>query len=157
MATGHVYMIETEEGPVKIGVAINSLERLKRLQTGAASRLRLAYVEPVLNGHAGEIERAAHQLLADRRAHGEWFNVTVLDARGAIAAATAGERARKPSSRPIRNKHLSGQVEMPPHLCRTARGILGWTRNDLAAATGLSAIWRAAHKDETSSRGKPTP
>ena len=45
MATGHVYVIETEGGPVKIGVAINPSERLKQLQTGAWIGLMRAWAK----------------------------------------------------------------------------------------------------------------
>jgi len=56
----------------KIGIAINPQRRLRELQTGSSTRLRV--INDIEMDDAEKIERAVHALLDACRLHGEWFN-----------------------------------------------------------------------------------
>ncbi len=64
-----VYFIASESGPIKIGIAVNPINRLKGLQTGHHEKLSLL---ATCDG-GGEQERAYHAQFATCRLHGEWF------------------------------------------------------------------------------------
>lgn len=55
--------------PIKVGIAIDPLERMRGLQTACPWRLHLLYVIP----GAREMERALHMRLSGSRMEGEWF------------------------------------------------------------------------------------
>lgn len=68
---GMVYVLRDDaNGRVKIGTALNPLARLRNLQTGSSTRLRLVAIMP--GGRAGE--RALHDIWPERRLSGEWFD-----------------------------------------------------------------------------------
>jgi hypothetical protein len=74
-ATGHVYLIRVvDTNMVKIGYTTNPVRhRMSQLQVGNPNALEiLALVE---TPRYKEIERELHQLLANRRVRGEWFNL----------------------------------------------------------------------------------
>lgn len=87
-----VYAIaEPAPGPIKIGISKNVHARLSAIQSDQPAKLSIVYAvraaEPRL------IERAAHRRLVERRAGGEWFNVSRREAVDAIDAAIgAGNR-----------------------------------------------------------------
>jgi len=65
-----VYFVASENGKrVKIGRSINPASRLKSLQSGSPSALRLVAVWPGGNS----LERQLHERFATSRLHGEWF------------------------------------------------------------------------------------
>lgn len=67
-----VYFITCRKtGMVKIGCAYDPFERLKTLQTGSPTKLK---IEALLKG-AAKREREIHKLLAKHRVHGEWFRI----------------------------------------------------------------------------------
>ncbi|MFC8765121.1 GIY-YIG nuclease family protein [Streptomyces sp. NPDC057193] len=67
-----VYLIGSAESPlVKIGWTDNPERRLRTLQTGSAVPLA---VLALFEGGA-IVERALHRRFADKRQHGEWFNL----------------------------------------------------------------------------------
>lgn len=76
---GHLYVIRnTETGRCKIGFSKSPEKRLKDLQTGADALLEIAYQTPEVLAPKG-VERILHDKSAERRAVGEWFNVTLDD------------------------------------------------------------------------------
>lgn len=76
---GHLYVIRnTETGRCKIGFSKSPEKRLKDLQTGADALLEIAYQTPEVLAPK-EVERILHDKFAERRAVGEWFNVTLDD------------------------------------------------------------------------------
>ena len=83
---------ESASGPVKIGISANIARRLPALQTGNPRPLHV-YASMKLS-NAREVEQMAHKFLADRQLVGEWFNVPVADAMGAVDLIVQG---RKPS------------------------------------------------------------
>jgi hypothetical protein len=70
MAEQYVYFIQAgDSGPIKIGTAMDTLKRLKQLQTSSAEAL-------VVLGHREgdeELEEALHERFAEHRLRGEWF------------------------------------------------------------------------------------
>lgn len=81
-----IYVIRSEGGPLKIGVAKNPKGRLASLQTASASKLHLSFVTD-LTEDATAIESAAHHILRLKRLNGEWFAASVDEARQAISDA----------------------------------------------------------------------
>lgn len=75
LGTAFVYFIqEGEDGPIKIGWAINPFQRLKQLQTGNADSLRLVYYEDLCDRRAAQLtETALHREFRGHRVRGEWF------------------------------------------------------------------------------------
>lgn len=57
-------------GPIKIGISVSPAQRIKALNTGAATPLDLIVAIP--GGRA--IEEVLHRLFAGGRLHGEWFS-----------------------------------------------------------------------------------
>ena len=92
MTGSFVYVIKGSAGHHKIGVSTDPIARLSALQTGSHEELDFAYIG-VTPGSGYAIERAAHDLLQDRRRSGEWFAVPASIAIGAVieAAGRVGE------------------------------------------------------------------
>lgn len=92
----HLYVIGLSDGPQKVGIAYNPLQRLSNLQVSSAGELKAAITICLPRTIAIEVERYAHWLLKDRHIRGEWFNVTpaeaVKAARAARSAVQRGER-----------------------------------------------------------------
>lgn len=64
-----VYFIGAASGPIKIGIAVRPLDRLKTLQTGHHEKLEL-----LATCEGGQAQEAAyHKQFRVRRLHGEWF------------------------------------------------------------------------------------
>lgn len=70
----------------KIGFSVCAETRLKELQIGCPFRLSLSAAVAV-NAKGRTIERGAHTALAKYRKHGEWFDVSPLEAVEAILGA----------------------------------------------------------------------
>lgn len=94
-AQAYVYVIGTEDGPQKIGIANNPESRRAIFQTGNPEPLMLAASVPVLKHEALSVERYAHWLLEGSRIRGEWFNVSPDEALEAVEAAVKAVRDRK--------------------------------------------------------------
>lgn len=74
-----VYLIQSlEEGYYKIGVSKNPKKRIKQLQTGNSSELKLIHSYP--SEYAHKIEKAIHNLLKHCKKEGEWFDMSLPDA-----------------------------------------------------------------------------
>lgn len=70
----YVYLIQSlEEGYYKIGVSKNPKKRLKQLQTGNSSELKLINFYP--SEYADKIEKTIHNLLSHNKKEGEWFDI----------------------------------------------------------------------------------
>ncbi len=70
----HVYVIEDENGHIKIGIAGNVAKRISSIDTASAYEITNQYESPSC-ANARKIEKAAHKHFVDRRKKGEWFNV----------------------------------------------------------------------------------
>lgn len=85
-----VYIIAPRRaGPVKIGVAGDARRRLATFQTAHWGRLKL-YAN-IRTCNARGLEAAAHRHLAPLRLKGEWFDISVAEARVALRS-VAGVR-----------------------------------------------------------------
>ena len=74
-----VYVIQSlKEGDFKIGVSKNPKKRLKQLQTGNSSELKLILTYP--SEFANKIEKTLHNQLTRSREIGEWFNMSLTEA-----------------------------------------------------------------------------
>jgi hypothetical protein len=69
-ADGFVYFIQAgDDGPIKIGWALDPTARLKELQVGCPEPLRLL----MTIADDGELESQLHRRFASLRLRGEWF------------------------------------------------------------------------------------
>lgn len=76
----YIIRAASTETPIKIGIANNPSARLRQLQTGHAARLEVVEVFKASNrAEASNWENKAHYLFNDRRALGEWFNVSAKE------------------------------------------------------------------------------
>ena len=75
IATQVVYVIGSDEKPVKIGIANSISSRLRSLQIGNPDALVCHHFVRVPASRAMAVEQAAHSAFADRHRRGEWFNV----------------------------------------------------------------------------------
>ena len=74
----HVYLIQSlEEGYYKIGVSKNPKKRIKQLQTGNSSELKL--IETYPSEYANKIEISLHGILSHNKKEGEWFDLSLDD------------------------------------------------------------------------------
>jgi predicted GIY-YIG superfamily endonuclease len=71
----YVYVIEAEGGDVKVGVASDPQRRLRELQTGSGSKLRVAFKVLCRAGAERHVEARCHEELSKFRKIGEWFDV----------------------------------------------------------------------------------
>jgi hypothetical protein len=83
---GFIYVIQADNGMLKIGVSTNPSARLAQLRTSSPFKLTFAYMGALrCSGYAVEAE--AHRTLAGYRQNGEWFNCPADMAVAAIGAA----------------------------------------------------------------------
>jgi len=72
----YVYLIQSQEdGYYKIGVSKHPKKRVKQLQTGNSSELKL--VESYQSEHANKIEKALQRRYSYLKKEGEWFDMGV--------------------------------------------------------------------------------
>lgn len=83
-----IYVISSEPGPVKIGIATAVKHRFSTLVTASSVPLSLDFVGEC--DAAAEVEARAHAILRPLKTRGEWFNTPVSDAIAAVMQA-AGE------------------------------------------------------------------
>lgn len=86
LRSGKVYVIDNNEGLVKIGKATNPDLRCRELQRCAPHKesvLEVAYTTTD-RPDVSVIETLAHSYLASQRQFGEWFNATIDEAIQAI-------------------------------------------------------------------------
>jgi hypothetical protein len=107
VSESNVYVIGSEGGPYKIGIAGDLRVRLSGIQTGSHTKVSVMFSIQVPAVDAPRIERRAHQVLEEFRLLGEWFEtslehatLTIMEASAYIAAQPKAviepDRARKP-------------------------------------------------------------
>ncbi len=73
-ASGHVYFIKASNGAVKIGRTSNLEDRMKTFEVKLPFPISL---EPYFaTRHAKAVEKMFHDLFADKRLAGEWFDLS---------------------------------------------------------------------------------
>lgn len=71
-----LYVIGSDQGPVKIGISNNPLGRLATIQTGCHVKVHLWFTKGIATRELALMhERAIHQDHKDRRLNGEWFDM----------------------------------------------------------------------------------
>ena len=128
-----VYVIASEAGPLKVGIAGNPRRRLSTLRTASAVRLGMVYSAKI-SGDAKAVERRAHELLTSGRLSGEWFDVPQNQAVAAIAlAATELGCGLEPegAANPLPAILTSAQL-------RAARALVRWDQSKVAEAAAVS-------------------
>ncbi len=102
-----IYVIGPRSGPRKIGLAANPRKRMNTLQTGHSGKIDLLYSRAVPVECASDIERRVHWVLRDKRGVGEWFTVSLEEAKQAIEEASLtrgeGEKGKHAVGRPPLN------------------------------------------------------
>ena len=72
----HIYLIQSlEDGYYKIGVSKHPTKRVKELQTGNSSELKL--IESYQSKHAHKLEKTLQRRYSHMRKEGEWFDMTI--------------------------------------------------------------------------------
>lgn len=133
----HVYVIQAEGGPVKVGVAGDPLRRLVALQTASFARLSLHFAKVVPSGQAAQVEARAHQQLADKRRAGEWFDVPAATAADALVSAARDLGVDLQDRGPTPIPQLDGDVVTGEQL-RGARAMARIEQRELAQKAGVS-------------------
>lgn len=136
-----VYFIQCgENGPIKIGVAVNVQRRMSALQGGNPIPLTLIGSVVAVRG----TEAAFHQTLRAYRIRGEWFR-PVLEVRDMIARALNGELPSASTVERVRGGSavdrilfaLGGQTEVARKLRVPLSTVNSWSRK------GAIPHWRA--------------
>lgn len=150
-----IYVIRSEPGPVKVGIATKLRLRLNGLRVSSAVPLHLDFAAET-EGDVCALEKRAHAILASKRLRGKWFEVDAKDAVAAVLQAaeelglvlkparlapSEDEKAAATESARIAAQKRAEATEalgLPtPRQFRAARGLLAWSRADVARATGL--------------------
>jgi hypothetical protein len=75
-----IYVISSGAA-VKIGYSEDPSRRLRQLQTGHERKVELAHQEPVPAEQASKLERLVHEANRHHRIQGEWFDLSIDDAK----------------------------------------------------------------------------
>jgi len=75
-------MQSMEEGYYKIGVSKKPQRRLKQLQTGNSSELKL--INTYSSEFANKIEKFLHNIYSGWKKNGEWFDIPITEALGFV-------------------------------------------------------------------------
>lgn len=81
-----IYVVRSEPGPVKVGIAGRVARRLSQLRVSSAVPLHLFFCAET-DDDVALLERQTHQILSDSHMTGEWFNVTAQEAAHAVVQA----------------------------------------------------------------------
>ena len=74
----YIYLIQSiENGYYKIGVSKHPKKRVKQLQTGNSSELKL--IESYQSEHAHKVERALQRRYSYLKKEGEWFDLSIKE------------------------------------------------------------------------------
>lgn len=97
--SGFIYAVGVDwTGPIKIGVAVDTVRRLERLQSGNHLTLQLLWQSDLLEDPFST-EAQLHQAFAEHRVRGEWFQIPDISGERlaeTVAAARKVPRRREP-------------------------------------------------------------
>lgn len=74
MDLGHIYIIEAEDGPIKIGMSIQPETRIAKLAVSSGRAILRQFISPAIPEFA-ILESALHRHFWKSRTIGEWFEV----------------------------------------------------------------------------------
>lgn len=72
----YLYVLESS-GLYKIGYSFDPETRLRRLQTGSASPIKIVHL--IRTPHYRQLEKKLHHRFASKRVHGEWYALDTAD------------------------------------------------------------------------------
>jgi predicted GIY-YIG superfamily endonuclease len=72
-----VYLIRSNDGRYKIGIAKNPEKRIRQLQTGNSDTLKL--ITSYRSENANKIEKALHRYYSYGKMIGEWFDLSIKE------------------------------------------------------------------------------
>lgn len=111
-----LYLIsETEDGPIKVGIAVNPKSRCRELQTGSPHALRVLHEVEIKDARA--IEARVHGLLSDHHIRGEWFAIGFRAALLAVERALWSEPDESEGHIRIRPVASGGKLLAPSGVC----------------------------------------
>lgn len=141
-----------KDGPTKIGISIDPTKRLDQVRAQTVGEIGLAAQWRHGNSHA--VEQAAHKILADRWAYGEWFSVDVYTAFDAISKAMREIDSRPVSvvnkihTRPVEVIHvdvdLGGRFRLPVAPDLEGSWPIGYVRQMQGCPAGKQFQWMVA-------------
>lgn len=116
MKVRHIYIIGSQGGPFKIGIATNLRDRLSSIQTGSHVKVAVIWSMPVEGQCASTAEKIVHKTLSDHRLSGEWFDVSSAKAQAAIMRAVGRvkrkiQEVREVAEEPVRIALEAHRVE----------------------------------------------
>jgi hypothetical protein len=119
-APSFIYFIQHgENGPVKIGLSIEPVKRIRKLQTGNPRDLFLRHVVP---GDLS-VEQQLHDRFEPARIRGEWFGLEYLPVIVAFAGGLANQMIESYDGSGQPPKLIRGQVRTRTELDRIRRDI----------------------------------
>lgn len=89
-----LYVIQSEEGILKVGITQDIKRRYGGLVSGNPLRLNLAHIVLFERGGARDMERAMHKALAPYRVTGEWFKADLDEAMAAAETVLESAKAQ---------------------------------------------------------------
>ena len=136
-----VYFIRAgEDGPVKIGLAVNVERRRKTLQTAHSAPLRMIRT---IEGGRGT-EQWLHQRFAEVWLKGEWFQFhpDMISIEPPQFARLRQNEAQRPQPLPVSDP----QIELCEARSQAMRALrrAGWGYEHIALALGMRAAWEQA-------------
>ena len=136
----NVYAIQSESGPIKIGVSGDPRARLKLLTNTQPFGASIVHIAQITDGNAYAVEAAAHALLRAKRHRGEWFTVTKEDAVAAIEQAVEAIERGESVKEMLRRIESPPAKQMPDDAVRRLIAMIGKTLSwrDVAEITGFS-------------------
>ena len=85
MSQCFLYIIaENEHGPVKLGFSNDPFKRVKQLQTGSNVVLKIFHTQEIEFKDRIKLEKLLHKAIKHYKVHGEWFSLSVNDAKQEI-------------------------------------------------------------------------
>jgi DNA-binding XRE family transcriptional regulator len=140
-SVSHIYVIAAGDKTVKVGIARDPEKRCGFLQVGHHTPLEIAFTKSCEEKEARLVEQFTHRLLKEKHLRGEWFNVTVEEAKAVITEAIERVRAGEPLP-PSRLKKaktlLRGRPPVWPAQARMARAATGLTLREVATAIKIN-------------------
>jgi hypothetical protein len=94
-----VYLIRTNDGRYKIGIAKNPNKRVLQLQTGNSEPLEL--IETYQSERASKIESTLHRYYSYGKMMGEWFDLSIKEEAEFIKMCNLIDKAIATSSNKI--------------------------------------------------------
>ena len=121
----YIYIVGGLRGPLKVGICSNFAARISSIRSSSPIRLRNHLVARLDQPVARAVEARAHEILAQKRVRGEWF-----DAPAEAAVAAVFQAAEE----------IGCTLSRIPELCSQEEAPFGLTRAEAQAFFGSLAF-----------------